>query len=140
MLPFTLVTLIAVCAAAPLSEEPIQIINQTQDGPNPDGSFNSAFETGNGIQSQQQGSLKQIDADTFVQVIRGTVVWPSPDGSSIQLTYVADEKGYQPQGNAIPVPPPIPVGIQRGLDFIAAHPPPPPPPPPLPPLPESAES
>lgn len=38
------------------------------------------------------------------------------------MSYVADENGYQPSGNAIPQPPPLPPLIARALAWIAAHP------------------
>ncbi|XP_046746776.1 endocuticle structural glycoprotein ABD-4-like [Diprion similis] len=126
---FVIAALVAVCVAAPppssgSADEPIPIISQTQDGPNPDGTFNSAFETGNGIQVQQQGSLKQIDEKTFAQVVQGSWSYPGPDGAPIQVTYIADENGFQPQSDAIPTSPAIPEAIQKSLDFNAAHPPP----------------
>ncbi|XP_015517801.1 endocuticle structural glycoprotein ABD-4-like [Neodiprion pinetum] len=126
---FVLAALAAVCVAAPPppsgpADEPIPIISQSQDGPNPDGSYSNSFETGNGIQVQQQGSLKQIDEKTFAQVVQGSYTYTGPDGAAIQVTYTADENGFQPQSNAIPTPPAIPEAIQKSLDFNAAHPPP----------------
>lgn len=48
----------------------------------------------------------------------------SPEGNLISLTYTADdENGFQPQGDHLPTPPPIPPAIQKALDYILSLPP-----------------
>lgn len=51
------------------------------------------------------------------------------DCLSLQLSYVANENGFQPQGSHLPVPPvddktppPIPEAILRALAYNEAHP------------------
>ncbi|XP_057365397.1 endocuticle structural glycoprotein SgAbd-2-like [Daphnia carinata] len=39
---------------------------------------------------------------------QGSVYWISPEGERISLSWVADENGYQPSGDHLPVPPPNP--------------------------------
>ncbi|CAH0556917.1 unnamed protein product [Brassicogethes aeneus] len=91
----------------------IPILRQESDI-SPDGSYKYAYETGNGIAAQEQG--------VGGQTAQGGFAWTSPEGEQIQIQYVADENGYQPQGAHIPQPPPIPAAIQRALQWIAAHP------------------
>ncbi|XP_017080229.1 pupal cuticle protein Edg-78E [Drosophila eugracilis] len=80
----------------------------------PEGNYNYAYETSNGIQAQESGNPNgKVGSYAFV----------SPEGEQVALTYTADENGYQPQGAHLPTPPPIPEAILRALEYIAAHPP-----------------
>lgn len=115
--------LAAVALAAPLENaEPIPILRQSQDGPNPDGSYSWSYETGNGIQAQEQGALKNVGGEGEAMVAQGSFSYTDSEGNPISLTYVADENGFQPQGAHLPTPPPIPAEILRALEYIAAHP------------------
>ncbi|RVE40182.1 hypothetical protein evm_015168, partial [Chilo suppressalis] len=54
--------------------------------------------------------------------VKGSYRYTADDGTPVEVSYIANEDGYQPQGSHLPVPPPIPVAIQRSLEYIAAHP------------------
>lgn len=43
-----------------------------------------------------------MNGETPALVVRGTVSWVAPDGQTYTLNYVADENGYQPEGNHLP--------------------------------------
>ncbi|XP_054741022.1 larval cuticle protein 4-like [Anastrepha obliqua] len=77
--------------------------------------FDYALETSNGIQSARSG-----DANGN---IHGGFQWTSPEGEHVQISYVADENGYQPKSDLLPTPPPIPDAILRALEYIRTHPP-----------------
>lgn len=79
----------------------------------PDG-FEVALETSNHISEKRSGDEHGN--------IHGSYEWISPEGEKVQVSYVADENGYQPSSPLLPVPPPIPEAIQRALQYIAAHP------------------
>ncbi|KAJ8936982.1 hypothetical protein NQ314_012064 [Rhamnusium bicolor] len=122
--------LFAAASAATLSpNEPIPIVSQEQEV-NFDGSYKFAYKTGNGIDAEEQGLLKNAGSpDAEVQEVSGSFSYTAPDGTPIQLTYIANEEGFQPQGAHLPVapvddntPPPIPAAIQRSLEYNAAHP------------------
>ncbi|XP_019870353.2 larval cuticle protein LCP-17-like [Aethina tumida] len=121
---FLALAFVAVASAASLSsEKDAPIISQSSDI-SPDGSYQSQYETGNGIAAQESGVLKAVGQEQAEEV-QGSVKYTAPDGTPIQLTYVANENGYQPQGAHLPVAPapePIPAAIARALDWIAAHP------------------
>lgn len=85
-----------------------------------------SFETGNGIQAQEVGTLKKATRPdtTDVIVATGSVSYTAPDGQVITLNYSADdENGFQASGAHLPTPPPIPPAIQKALDYIASQPP-----------------
>lgn len=85
--------------------------------------FNFSYETGNGIVAQEQGQLKNAgNPETEALEVQGSFQYTADDGTPIALSYIADENGFQPQGEHLPTPPPIPPAIQRSLDFLAANP------------------
>lgn len=114
----------SVFAAPPTgpSTEPIPILRQEQEV-NFDGSYKYSYETGNGISADEQGFLKNAgQPEQETQVAQGQFQYTSPEGQLIRVSYIADENGFQPQGDHLPTPPPIPAAIQRALDYLATLP------------------
>merc|ERR1712055_21324 len=71
-----------------------------------DGTYNFDVETGNGIVVSESG-----DSDEK----QGVISFTHPDGTPFYLTFVADENGFQPQSDALPVAPAFPHPIP---DFV----------------------
>ncbi|CAK1604193.1 unnamed protein product [Parnassius mnemosyne] len=116
-------SLLAIATAAPQGPtEPIPIVRQDSQI-NPDGSYQFSYETGNGISADETGALKNIGAEEPALQVQGQFQYPSEEGGNIQLSYVANENGFQPQGAHLPTSPPIPAAIQRALDYLATAPP-----------------
>ncbi|XP_031640899.1 endocuticle structural glycoprotein SgAbd-4-like [Contarinia nasturtii] len=102
--------------------EPIPILRQEQEV-NFDGTYKWAYETGNGIKAEEQGFLKNAGVpDQEAQVAQGSYSYTAPDGQLISVTYIADENGFQPQGDHLPTPPPIPEAIRKALEYLATLP------------------
>ncbi|XP_042880018.1 cuticle protein AMP1A-like [Penaeus japonicus] len=81
-----------------------------------DGRYNFEMETANGIEMAESGSHGLEGAINSA----GSFSYTAPDGSDIHLQYVADENGFQPQGDHLPVAPEFPHPIpQFVLDQIA---------------------
>ncbi|KAJ8925216.1 hypothetical protein NQ315_001402 [Exocentrus adspersus] len=117
----------AVALGASFSGDPktAQILRQDSDI-SPDGSYQYGFETDNGIAVQSTGTLGQSNGpDPPAVNAAGSFQYTAPDGQVIQTSYVANENGFQAQGNGLPTPPPIPIAIQRSLEYNEAHPAPP---------------
>ncbi|XP_031626297.1 cuticle protein AMP1A-like [Contarinia nasturtii] len=83
-------------------------------------SFQYAYETSNGIQGQEQGQLKQIGPESAI-VSQGQFAWTAPDGTPIQISFIADENGYQPTGSILPVGPPTPAHVLRLVEYLKTH-------------------
>ncbi|VEN51664.1 unnamed protein product [Callosobruchus maculatus] len=111
--------------AASLAQQPadvIPIVRYENEGVNADGSYQWSLETGNGIVAQEQGQIKNGGSENEAVEVQGSFQYQAPDGTPISMNYIANEGGFQPQGDHLPTPPPIPPAIQRALEWIAAHP------------------
>jgi len=89
------------------------ILRQTNDIQE-DGHYQWEYETDTGILAHESGLAGQS--------VEGAARWVAPDGTPIEFSYTADENGYHPVGNAIPVAPPVPEAIARALVWIQQHP------------------
>lgn len=85
----------AVALAVPQSpDSSAETLRFTSDvGPE---SYAYEYETSNSIKANQAGQLKQVGTEQAINV-QGQFSYNAPDGTPIQLSYVADENGYQPQ-------------------------------------------
>lgn len=91
---------------------------------NLDGSYQYLYETDNGLNVKEEGQPKQIDgSDDLAMQVQGGYQYTAPDGEVISMSYIANENGFQPTGDHIPTPPPVPELIQRALNYLLAHPP-----------------
>ncbi|XP_055641179.1 larval cuticle protein LCP-17-like [Toxorhynchites rutilus septentrionalis] len=110
---------VAIAHAAPASQNEAEapIVQQVSDI-QPDGSFSYAFETGNGIKVEDQGTIKLVrvpktddtgrtigEDEVPVSVQTGSFQYTAPDGQVYTLKYIADENGFQPQADHLPVAP-----------------------------------
>merc|ERR1711970_1355241 len=78
-----------------------------------DGTHNFEVETGNGIVLSQSGNS---EGDKH-----GVISFTHPDGTEFHMTFVADENGFQPQSDALPIAPafphPIPAFVLEQIEF-----------------------
>ncbi|XP_020801449.1 larval cuticle protein LCP-17-like [Drosophila serrata] len=101
-------------AAANYNQDAGAYITKSGADIQPDGHYNYNYETSNGIAAQESG-LGGYQAN-------GGYSYYSPEGELVQIQYVADENGFQPQGALLPTPPPIPAAILKSLEYIRTHP------------------
>ncbi|XP_035459282.1 endocuticle structural glycoprotein ABD-4 [Spodoptera frugiperda] len=123
-----LLGVVAVALSAPQgpAEKVIAIVSQEFDQ-QPDGSYRYSYETENGIKAEEAGTLKKATGPDAADVIvaQGGFSYTAPDGTVINLNYIADDdNGFKPEGAHLPTPPPIPPAIQKALDYLATLPPP----------------
>ncbi|XP_042218149.1 cuticle protein AMP1A-like isoform X2 [Homarus americanus] len=80
------------------------------------GGYQLDMETGNGIKVSESGAP---GADGAI-ASSGSYSYTAPDGTPVHVQFVADENGYQPQSDLLPVAPAFPHPIpQFVLDQIA---------------------
>ncbi|CAG2056750.1 unnamed protein product [Timema podura] len=90
---------------------------------NEDGSFQNSYESGDGTKVQASGVLKSLGPkEEAGPEIQGAYTFITPDGQTLELRYIANENGFQPQASFLPVAPPIPEEIIESLKYNAAHP------------------
>ncbi|KAK7078328.1 hypothetical protein SK128_001383 [Halocaridina rubra] len=84
------------------------------------GHYNFEFESENGITWAEGGSP---DGEEGAIVAAGQYSYTAPDGTEVLVTYVADENGFQPQSDLLPVAPlfphPIPEFVLEQIAFAA---------------------
>lgn len=84
--------------------------------------LNFSYESGDGSKAEQSGELKEVEEGKFGEVIHGSYQYVAPDGQVVAVSYVADENGFQPQGEHLPQAPELPASVARALKFIEEHP------------------
>ncbi|XP_063587524.1 endocuticle structural glycoprotein SgAbd-2-like [Penaeus indicus] len=86
---------------------------------NEDGSYTVDVETGNGIELAEAGTL----SSNGTAIKTGQYSYTAPDGSVIEVKFVADENGFQAESDALPVAPEfpheIPEFVLRQIEFAA---------------------
>ncbi|KAH8364469.1 hypothetical protein KR084_007230 [Drosophila pseudotakahashii] len=96
------VALFAVALAAPAGPE-AQILRLESDV-QPE-SFKYDWETSDGQAAQAQGQLKNIGSENEAIAVQGSYRFVGDDGVTYEVTYIADENGFQPSGAHLPVGP-----------------------------------
>ncbi|XP_055307493.1 larval cuticle protein 65Ag1-like [Sitodiplosis mosellana] len=103
----------AVALAAPQSnpaDAQATIVSQQADI-DPQGNYQNAVQTSNGISAQEQGQLKPNPAPKSAEdptafiAVQGQFSYTGPDGQQYTVRYVADENGFQPEAAHLPVAP-----------------------------------
>ncbi|XP_037082645.1 larval cuticle protein 65Ag1-like [Pollicipes pollicipes] len=98
-----LAAVLAVVAARPQDAPEVAIVrmDSTQGE---DGSFQYAYETSDGTNAEVTGESKQIGEEVGT-VMRGSYSFVGDDGVTYTVNWVADENGFQAQGDHLPVAP-----------------------------------
>ncbi|KAG6448617.1 hypothetical protein O3G_MSEX005590 [Manduca sexta] len=89
--------------------EDVQILRYDNDNDGI-GSYRFAFEQSDGNKREEQGDVINAGTDDESIVVKGSYSWVGPDGVTYTVTYVADDKGFQPtieQGPGGSIPPGI---------------------------------
>lgn len=101
----------------------IPIVSQESDI-DVEGKYHFSYESADGSRAAQTGELKVLDKDHSGPSVTGEFIYKGADGKEYKLSYTADENGYQPQADYLPVAPEVPPAIARALVYLATAPPP----------------
>lgn len=61
-----------------------------------------SYETSDGVSRTEEAEVKNAGTENEILVVRGTIKWVAPDGQEYSITFIADENGFQPQGDHLP--------------------------------------
>lgn len=86
---------------------------------NGDGSYRFDYATGNGIQHKEEGYNRKIGPELGEQIVSGGYSYTGPDGKLYSIQYKADAGGFQPVGDHLPTPPPLPRELQEAYNLHA---------------------
>ncbi|XP_058831052.1 pupal cuticle protein 36a-like [Topomyia yanbarensis] len=86
---------------------------------NGDGSYHFDYATGNGIQHKEEGYNRKIGPELGEQIVSGGYSYTGPDGKLYSIQYKADAGGFQPVGDHLPTPPPLPQELQDAYNLHA---------------------
>lgn len=64
--------------------------------------FSFSYETSDGQTRDEQGVLKNPGTDNEALSVTGSFSFVGQDGVVYQVTYIADENGFRPEGKHIP--------------------------------------
>ncbi|XP_017470793.1 PREDICTED: larval cuticle protein 8-like [Rhagoletis zephyria] len=96
------VALFALAIAAPAGPE-VEVVEQRSDVEPEQYSF--SLKTSDGTSKQEEGKLVNVGAEDEHIVARGSFSFVAADGQTYTVNYIADENGFQPQGDHLPVAP-----------------------------------
>ncbi|CAL4158188.1 unnamed protein product, partial [Meganyctiphanes norvegica] len=100
------------------SREFIPIVRDNRDQPK-DGVYNFETETGDGITRSEHGSRITDGSAEGAVAQAGSYSFTLPNGELFDLSFVADDGGFQPQSSHLPVAPAFPHPIpQHALEQI----------------------
>ncbi|XP_034483004.1 larval cuticle protein 65Ag1-like [Drosophila innubila] len=95
-----LIVFVALFAVALAAHADTEIVRSESDvGPE---SYSYSFETSDGQSAQEQGELENPGSEHEAISVHGSYKYIGDDGQTYEITYVADENGFQPQGSHIP--------------------------------------
>ncbi|EAT45452.1 AAEL003225-PA [Aedes aegypti] len=82
---------------------------------NEDGSYFYKVLSDNDIEFSETGRVENLGADASAMRVKGYYEFVGDDGVRYRVDYIADENGFQPTGDHLPTPPPIPEEIYESL-------------------------
>uniref|UniRef100_A0A182YCY1 Uncharacterized protein n=2 Tax=Anopheles stephensi TaxID=30069 RepID=A0A182YCY1_ANOST len=89
-----------VAMAVPVPDQNAETLKYDSNINGVDG-YSYQYETSNGISAQEAGELKNV-GEASALAVRGSFTYTADDGQVYTVNYIADENGFQPEGEHIP--------------------------------------
>ncbi|XP_063697513.1 larval cuticle protein 9-like [Culicoides brevitarsis] len=105
--------ILAACLIAAVSADSTASVVRSDSTVDVDG-FNYAYETSNKIAETASGKLKTPEEIE----VTGEFSYVSPEGTPVKVTYRADSTGFHPEGDVVPVGPPVPEWVERAIKLL----------------------
>lgn len=110
---------VCLVAAVKADAKEIPIVYQEMDLL-PEGSFHWSYEGADGSKAAQEGALKSNGEEELL-VQKGSYSYVGDDGLTYSVSYVADENGFQPVGDHLPIPPEVPGLIAGTVEYLSEN-------------------
>lgn len=65
-------------------------------------SYLFSYATSDGVEREERGLLKNAGTENEAMEVRGSYSYIGPDGITYTIRFLADENGFQPEGEHIP--------------------------------------
>ncbi|KAG8041460.1 hypothetical protein G9C98_002753 [Cotesia typhae] len=96
-----LFALVAVAVAAPQGE--VTVVKSYENDNTGFDNYRYSYELSDGQQKEESGELRTVPgAESPFYVVRGSYTWRDQEGRAYTVTYIADENGFQPNGEHLP--------------------------------------
>lgn len=67
--------------------------------------FNYSFKTSDGTAAEASGHVENVGSEHESLAVKGSFSFVADDGKTYTVNYIADENGFQPHGDHLPVAP-----------------------------------
>ncbi|KAI4481382.1 PREDICTED: endocuticle structural protein SgAbd-6-like [Polistes canadensis] len=105
IIAFFAVLAVALALPAPqnVHKDEVVLVKETPSDNIGLGGYNYGYELSNGQHHQESAELKNAGSEDEALVVRGTFSWVDPvTNQRFDVSYVADENGFHPQGEHLP--------------------------------------
>ncbi|XP_033149410.1 endocuticle structural protein SgAbd-6 isoform X2 [Drosophila busckii] len=100
MLVAGLLLLAAICCSA-RPQNDVEVVEYESDNIGV-GGYKFSYKLSDGTTRTEEATVNNAGTENESLSIRGSVSWVAPDGQTYTINFVADENGFQPQGEHLP--------------------------------------
>ncbi|XP_029162569.1 endocuticle structural glycoprotein SgAbd-2-like isoform X2 [Nylanderia fulva] len=84
--------------------------------------YNYTYNIDTSIEAQEEGHFNNVGSNQEILEAQGSYNYSDNKGNTFEVSYIANENGFQPEGAHLPTTPPLPPLIKKALQYIVEHP------------------